>query len=69
MTARAIAAAVPFTGARGVVRVLAVGRPRYSVCTCGWVGRRRRLHGFAVYDALEHATTSGCRPASPLVFR
>lgn len=69
MTSRVVVAASPVVASRGVVRVLAVSRPRYGICTCGWVGRERRLHSLAVLDALEHATSSGCLPASPLVFR
>ncbi len=60
---------VPFAREHGVVRVLAIGQPRHGVCSCGWVGRRRRLRGFAVYDALSHATETGCTPASPLVLQ
>ncbi|MCV7212505.1 hypothetical protein [Mycolicibacterium canariasense] len=69
MTSRAAVGGWPLTASRGVVRMLAVSRRGYGICTCGWVGRQRRLHGLAVYDALEHATTSGCLPARPLVFR
>lgn len=69
MTSRTAGTALPYVRSSGIVRVLAIGHPRYGVCTCGWIGRKRRSHGLAVYDALDHATTHGCVPASPLVFR
>lgn len=57
------------TEAPAVVRVPISGRGRRALCTCGWVGRwRRLLHSRSVLDdALIHAADVGCQPAVPLV--
>jgi hypothetical protein len=39
-------------------------------CTCGWLGRTRRmLRSMVVVDALTHAHETGHEPALPLIVR
>nr|AQS22410.1 hypothetical protein pCBMA213_2_00046 [Mycolicibacterium sp. CBMA 213] len=42
-------------------------RGHQAVCSCGQLSaRRRRLHGWALVDALIHAAQTDCRPAQPI---
>lgn len=36
-------------------------------CSCGWIGRRRRLKAAAEQDAWAHSVQEGCGVSVPLV--
>lgn len=52
----------------GVVSVHHYGLGRSTAtCSCGWVGRRRRLMAAAEQDAWVHSIHARCVVSSPLV--
>lgn len=57
------------SGGPGVVSVRLLGFANSTGrCSCGWLGRRRRLRAAAAQDAWSHAALDGCVVSSPLVF-